>query len=37
MISAKDLEFAGEVLAPHRSAVAWYCWEAVHIERGQSG
>ena len=37
VITAKDLETAGEPLAPHRSAVAWYCWEAVGIARGQSG
>jgi DNA-3-methyladenine glycosylase II len=36
MITEKDLVDAGEHLAPHRSAVAWYCWEAVHIERGQT-
>lgn len=35
MISEKELVTAGAPLAPHRSAVAWYCWEAVHIERGQ--
>ena len=35
MISPKQLEAAGAALAPHRSAVAWYCWEAVSISRGQ--
>jgi DNA-3-methyladenine glycosylase II len=34
MITPKQLEADGADLAPHRSAVAWYCWEAVHIERG---
>jgi DNA-3-methyladenine glycosylase II len=34
-ISAKELEAAGAHLAPYRSAAAWYCWERVHIERGQ--
>lgn len=35
MITEKELLAAGAPFAPHRSAVAWYCWEAVHIERGQ--
>jgi DNA-3-methyladenine glycosylase II len=34
MISAKDLETAGAPLAPHRSAVAAYCWSAVDLARG---
>ncbi len=32
-ITPKELELAGAHLAPHRSAVAWYCWEAVDIHR----
>lgn len=31
----KHLELLGEPLRPVRSVAAWYCWEAVHIQRGQ--
>lgn len=29
------LELLGDPLRPGRSAAAWYCWQAVHIARGQ--
>ncbi len=35
-ITPKALEAAGERLAPYRTAVSWYCWEAVALHRGQS-
>jgi len=31
----KELELLGEPLRPVRSVAAWYCWQAVHISRGQ--
>jgi len=31
----KQLELLGEPLRPVRSLAAWYCWQAVHIARGQ--
>jgi DNA-3-methyladenine glycosylase II len=31
----KQLELLGDPLRPVRSVAAWYCWEAVHIARGQ--
>jgi len=31
----KELELLGDPLRPIRSAAAWYCWQAVHIARGQ--
>jgi DNA-3-methyladenine glycosylase II len=31
----KALELAGDPLRPVRSLAAWYCWQAVHISRGQ--
>ncbi|MCA1837775.1 MAG: DNA-3-methyladenine glycosylase 2 family protein [Actinobacteria bacterium] len=34
MPSAKELEPKGEPYRPYRSIAAWYCWQAVHIERG---
>jgi len=34
LISAKQLQHAGDPHAGRRSAVAWYCWQAVHLERG---
>ena len=30
-----QLELLGEPLRPVRSVAAWYCWQAVHIARGQ--
>ncbi len=30
-----QLELLGEPLRPLRSVAAWYCWQAVHIARGQ--
>jgi DNA-3-methyladenine glycosylase II len=35
MVSVKDLHVAGDVLRGVRSDVAWYCWQAVHLSRGQ--
>ena len=32
----KELELLGEPLRPVRSVAAWYCWQAVHIARGQA-
>ena len=34
LITQKDLKAAGEVHRGHRSALAWYCWQAVHLDRG---
>jgi DNA-3-methyladenine glycosylase II len=34
LITEKDLKAAGEVHRGHRSALAWYCWQAVHLDRG---
>jgi DNA-3-methyladenine glycosylase II len=31
----KELELLGDPLRPVRSVAAWYCWQAVHIARGQ--
>jgi 3-methyladenine DNA glycosylase/8-oxoguanine DNA glycosylase len=31
----RDLEPEGERFRPYRTAVAWYCWRAVHLARGQ--
>jgi DNA-3-methyladenine glycosylase II len=36
MIKPKGLEAAGERFRPHRSVVARYCWQAVHIARGEA-
>jgi DNA-3-methyladenine glycosylase II len=35
MISVADLHEEGDVFAGTRSDVAWYCWQAVHVSRGQ--
>jgi len=35
MIAPKALEAAGVALSPHRTAVAWYCWEAVAQHRAR--
>ncbi|HYN68697.1 MAG TPA: DNA-3-methyladenine glycosylase 2 family protein [Candidatus Eisenbacteria bacterium] len=35
MIKPKELQAAGERFRPHRSAVALYCWHAVHMARGE--
>jgi DNA-3-methyladenine glycosylase II len=35
-ITPKALEVAGASLAPYRTAVSWYCWEAVALERGEA-
>jgi DNA-3-methyladenine glycosylase II len=31
----RELELLGDPLRPIRSVAAWYCWQAVHIARGQ--
>ena len=36
MIKPKALEAAGEPFRPNRSVVARYCWQAVHIARGEA-
>jgi DNA-3-methyladenine glycosylase II len=36
MIKPKALEVAGEPFRPNRSVVARYCWQAVHIARGEA-
>jgi DNA-3-methyladenine glycosylase II len=36
MIKPKALQAEGDRFRPHRSAVALYCWHAVHVERGQA-
>jgi DNA-3-methyladenine glycosylase II len=33
--SPAELALHGEALRPVRSVAAWYCWQAVHIARGQ--
>jgi DNA-3-methyladenine glycosylase II len=30
----KELDALGDVFRPYRSIVAWYCWQAVHLTRG---
>lgn len=34
MPSAKELQPLGERFRPYRSIAAWYCWQAVHLARG---
>ncbi|MGH2365454.1 MAG: DNA-3-methyladenine glycosylase family protein [Chloroflexota bacterium] len=34
LIKPRDLRQAGERFRPHRSLAAWYCWQAVHLKRG---
>ena len=36
MIKPRALQAEGDRFRPHRSAVALYCWHAVHVERGQA-
>ena len=31
----RDLEPEGDPFRPYRTVVAWYCWRAVHLSRGQ--
>jgi len=31
----KELELLGDPLRPVRSTAAWYCWQAVHVARGE--
>ena len=33
--TAKQLQPAGDRYSPLRSVAAWYCWQAVHLARGQ--
>jgi DNA-3-methyladenine glycosylase II len=35
--TAKQLEPLGDVFRPYRSTAAWYCWQAVHLARGDVG
>jgi DNA-3-methyladenine glycosylase II len=35
MIKPRQLIAAGEPFRPYRSLVAWYCWQAVHLARGE--
>jgi DNA-3-methyladenine glycosylase II len=35
MVTEKDLRVRGEIFDGVRSDVAWYCWQAVHLSRGQ--
>ena len=35
MISEGDLRAEGDAFTGVRSDVAWYCWQAVHLSRGQ--
>ncbi len=35
IISEADLRGEGDAFVGVRSDVAWYCWEAVHLSRGQ--
>jgi len=34
MPKPKELQALGEVFRPYRSIAAWYCWQAVHLSRG---
>ena len=34
MPTARQLQPLGEVYRPYRSVAAWYCWAAVHLQRG---
>ena len=36
MLAPKELELEGERFRPYRTAAAWYCWQAVHLHRGQA-
>jgi DNA-3-methyladenine glycosylase II len=35
LIKPRELRAAGERFRPYRSLVAWYCWQAVRMARGQ--
>jgi DNA-3-methyladenine glycosylase II len=35
MLPPKLLQIEGERFRPYRTAAAWYCWQAVHVSRGQ--
>jgi DNA-3-methyladenine glycosylase II len=35
--TARQLEPLGDVFRPFRSTAAWYCWQAVHLARGDVG
>jgi DNA-3-methyladenine glycosylase II len=37
MISPKELRAEGDRFRPHRSLVARYCWQAVHVARANGG
>jgi DNA-3-methyladenine glycosylase II len=34
MPTAKELQPLGDRFRPYRSVAAWYCWQAVHLTRG---
>ena len=34
MPKPRELEALGDVFKPYRSIAAWYCWQAVHLARG---
>jgi DNA-3-methyladenine glycosylase II len=34
MPKPRELEALGDVFRPYRSVAAWYCWQAVHLARG---
>jgi DNA-3-methyladenine glycosylase II len=34
MPTPKELDVLGDPYRPYRSVAAWYCWEAVHLDRG---
>jgi 3-methyladenine DNA glycosylase/8-oxoguanine DNA glycosylase len=36
IVTEQELRGAGERFVGLRSAVAWYCWEAVHVQRGSN-
>ena len=36
MLNPRDFRAEGDRFRPYRSVVAWYCWEAVHISRGEA-
>ena len=36
MPSPRELAALGDLFRPHRTTVAWYCWRAVHLSRGQA-
>ena len=35
-LTAKALQPLGDRFRPYRTVVAWYCWQAVRMSRGQA-